>query len=250
MTSPIFLVLTILGGIVLLVVTILWKNIHWEPRHITSSALVDRLRVSARLLPKTKWGWGVLLMIVLAALVTWGLYRTHNTLSEILKAPSVGTVGGFVSQYWLWILIALLAGYVVVISPLVPDGYKKGAQFVIAGVIGLFVVSLIWYFIEAQSTTRAYTPVRESSVPLASSPQSTWPVLIIPAKGRSIQIPVPVGKRVTFAGYDFLAHTQYANGQDCSGGNCPDGQVTSVYAENLRNADNTIQYAYTPVPGF
>lgn len=88
-------------------------------------------------------------------------------------------------------------------------------------------------------------------IPLASSPQSSWPKLVMPANGESEAISaVPPYMHVVAKGDNFLLHTVYRDGRRCTFGQpCPgglDGPIEKVYATNKAPVTNIIIYAFEP----
>lgn len=89
-----------------------------------------------------------------------------------------------------------------------------------------------------------------TTIPLASSPQSSWPKLVLAADGRSENIPIPPGMRIVMSGNGFVLHTMYTDGHECSfeeSGVCPVGAYTGSYAKNKVSETNIVAYAFAPI---
>ncbi|MCR4276083.1 MAG: hypothetical protein NUV90_01730 [Candidatus Parcubacteria bacterium] len=113
--------------------------------------------------------------------------------------------------------------------------------------LALLIALPVWFWIVTPSTNPQQAT--RSEVPLASSPQSSWPKLVIPANGKSERIPVPPGMRIVMAGNKFLLHNVYRNGNECSfNQSCPDvGAVAGNYATNEAQETNIVAYAFAPI---
>jgi hypothetical protein len=177
----------------------------------------------------------VLVVIVGAVLVYWGFQNTH------VRPADVGS-WGFDKWLPLLILWGIIAALIVLNAE---SGTAKTLQLVLAGVmVALLVVFPLWHWIEKPSAGTSHAT--RSEVPLASSPQSTWPKLVIPAGGRSELIPVPQGMHVTMVGGNkFRLHTVYQDGSECAfGDSCPISPQKGVYAKNEATDTNIVSYAY------
>ena len=91
-------------------------------------------------------------------------------------------------------------------------------------------------------TERAMRP--GSAVPFASAPQTEWPKLVIPPRGRSGLVRRPPGMHIVMAGYQFRHIMVFPGGTECSfGQQCPDGPIGG-YAQNEAGETNTVSYAF------
>ncbi|MDP2655196.1 MAG: hypothetical protein Q8P17_01390 [bacterium] len=205
--------------------------------------------------PKTGWRkwvddnwWKVLSVIIVTATIVWGLKSTLGTSSDSktwssLLQPTPEWVWEFFRGYWFWIVL-ILAGLYFWFDGMTPaPAWAKGAKGMVVASAVLMVGAMAIHGIWGESSSSP--KITRSEVPLASSPQSEWPPLFVPANGKK-QIPILPGKRVTVAGYNFVLHTEYEGGRDCSGV-CPDHGVVGVYVENKSATENTVVYAYTPI---
>lgn len=88
---------------------------------------------------------------------------------------------------------------------------------------------------------------QQTTIPLATSPQSSWPKLVIPANGKSQDIVVPAGMHITLIGDGFVLHSIYVDGHECTSKEiCPNGYITGTFITNEAPTANTIAYAFTP----
>lgn len=180
-----------------------------------------------------------MILFCVALLLFWWFY------SSSWKSPGLAEVVEWKNAYWLPILVGLaivyaLAGYATTVT-------EVARAIVLAVAFMLFIGFPVWVWVTGPSTTPRATRVE---VPLASSPQSSWSKLAIPALGRSEQIPVPPGMKAVMAGNRFVLHTVYVDGRDCSfkeSGICPPGAYAGIYAVNEAEETNTVSYAFAPI---
>lgn len=98
-----------------------------------------------------------------------------------------------------------------------------------------------------------------SEIPLVSSPQSSWPTLTIPAKGKVELIPYLyskyphariVGMRVQVTGTEgsFRLYIQYANGNKCVIPDevCALDGIVEMSVGNKLSETNIVSYAFAP----
>lgn len=91
------------------------------------------------------------------------------------------------------------------------------------------------------------THIVRSEIPLASSPQSSWPKLVMSAGGRTELIPVPPQMHIVMNGNDFRVHNVYQDGHECAfGESCVAGPLKGNYATNEAKGTNIISYAFAP----
>lgn len=188
----------------------------------------------------SEYGLSIVVVVVGAALVYWGFQNTQ------IRPTDAGRLGW---TYWLPLLIiwGVLAALVALNSKTL--GAAAGVlQWVFAGVmVALLVILPLWHWVESPSV--GASQVARSEIPLASSPQSSWPKLVIPAGGRSERIPVPQSMHVVMGGENFRFHCVYRDGHEESfgkgGSSCSDGNMPYVYATNENSKDvNIVSYAY------
>ncbi len=180
----------------------------------------------------------------------WWFFGTSSTLapsgvkSSDWSSPSLATVRDGIWSSWFWILI--VCGIFLGAFSIWGGKHKSAQQTAVWGVAAmLFIVIPLLAWIVSPSVENS-SRVTRSEIPLASSPQSEWPKLVIPAGGRSDMVPRPSGMHIVMAGTRFLHHAVYQNGEECSRGpSCPEGSVGS-YARNHAKETNSVSYAYAP----
>lgn len=86
-------------------------------------------------------------------------------------------------------------------------------------------------------------------IPLASSPQSSWPKLVIPAgEKKSERVTVPPSMRTTMIGDKFRLLIIYQSGRECviPDQTCPAEPQAAVHALNDSRETNIVSYAFVP----
>lgn len=157
--------------------------------------------------------------------------------SVSLKAPAPGAVWEFTGGYGLWFVALAIFAYLL--TYLIKKEYEGLAKALRTIVVFVASVAFIGWIINGVWGEK--TP--------ASSPQSTWPRLVLPAGGRSESITVPPGTRMVAVGNNFLLHNVYPGGRECSfGQSCPDvSEVSGVYITNESKETNTILYSFKSI---
>lgn len=202
-----------------------------------------------------KYLWAIPVMVLFGLGVWWGISSlgssTPPTASSSsgwsLEAPAPGKVWEFFKNYWLWVVLILAIPFCVLFA--FKTIWAKAGQGVIVVLAVILVGALIVHGIWGDEKSGSQPVNSRSEVPLASSPQSSWPKLVIPAGGKSEVIPLPSGMRVMWAGYQFRNYTVYPDGHECAFNGttpCPDGG-TGTYANNEVNVVNVVAYAFAPI---
>ena len=184
----------------------------------------------------------VIPVIVVVAIGLWWLWPLHS--------PSLAAVRDGIWNNWFWLLIGCGIVLLVAIFKFKDDPLPgKKLQAAVWGVAVMFfiIIPLLAWITEPSSPHKQQLA---HTIPLASSPQSEWPKLVIPAGGRSEQVQVPHGMRMVMAGSKFRLHTVYQDGRDCTfgGEQCPDGAVVGNYAVNEAGETIVVSYAFIPIP--
>lgn len=178
----------------------------------------------------------ILFVIGGAMLVYWGFQNTQVRPTD---------AGSWSQSHWLPLLIVWGVG-AVLIALNATGTMAKTLQWVLAGtMLMLFVViplvNLAWG--EKTPPQRA----TRSEVPLASSPQSSWPKWVMPPGGESERNTSPPGMHLVAAGNYFRLHAVYPDGRKCSfGQTCENASEIINYATNEANETNTVYYAFAP----
>lgn len=176
------------------------------------------------------------LVLVLLSVLYWNLVRPQlmRGTTPPAAAPAAATAGmgapasapaatSTKKWYWkyFWAILILVGGVA----------------------LSILVVLPIWNWLSSPST-----PQRAAgTIPLASSPQSEWPKLIIPAGGRSETISVPTRMHIVMTGNDFRVHNVYVDGSECTfGDSCVAGPLVGNYVTNEAQRTNTVIYAFAP----
>ncbi|MDO8566906.1 MAG: hypothetical protein Q7R58_02000 [bacterium] len=184
----------------------------------------------------------VALGVVVILLLIWRLWLTQG---QSLESPSAGEVWGWTKTYWHWVALALAIPFVGLFwwseKP-----WAKGLQWSLVAVAAvLFIVCPIIVQFDDDEDPRGAT--RSAEIPLASSPQSEWPKLVIPAGGRSERVTSPPGMHLVMSGNNFLLHAVYPDGHECSfGQSCPNASEIINYATNEAKETNIVSYAFAP----
>ena len=159
-----------------------------------------------------------------------------------LLQPTPEGVWKFFRDYWLWMILALAILFFA--SNALPDSWAKAAKglvvVIVVTLVGAMAVHGIW-------GDKPLVPSASSrtEVPLASSPQSEWSKLVIPAGRKSQFVPRPSGMKIRMAGQNFEGFNVF-EGSECSFlKTCPEGSL-GAYARNLSEEENIISYAYVP----
>lgn len=182
--------------------------------------------------------WSILLVIGGAVALYWG-FNTQ------MRPVDVGNW-----SYGKWLPLLIFWGFGAALIAL--NAKEKTAvtlQKVLMWVMLALLIALpLWSWIATPSDSTSQQAAH-SEIPLASSPQSSWPKLAIPANGKSERIPVPPGMRIVMAGNKFLLHNVYRDGNECSfNQSCPDiGAVAGNYATNEAQETNIVAYAFAPI---
>lgn len=180
--------------------------------------------------------WTVLLIVVGGGVVLWGFYRPVH-LTAVMSWR----------EYWfsLVVLWGVLAALVAINAE---KAMAETLQKVLAGVmIALLVVLPIWARITSPSAPPTERATR-SEVPLATSPQSEWPKLVIPPGGKGViqYSEEMVGKHLVLGG-KFVLHSVYSDGRECtSEESCEDGPQTHAYVKNASTETLIVPYAFAP----
>ncbi len=185
---------------------------------------------------------------VVALIVWWSV--PWQQVGSLLKtpSPSLGTVWECVKDHWLWIVLILggSAGALSIVQTMVKAPWARPLQGVLVAAMTLLFVVLpfIGWFNEPPKPPEQ---AARSEIPLASSPQSEWPKLVIPAGGRSENIPVPPYMHAMFIGNNFRVHNVYQDRSECSE-SCTDGPLAAVYvtSKDTKN-QNIVSYYYAPM---
>lgn len=138
----------------------------------------------------------------------------------------------------------------------VPAGVKKWLSLAMVTVAIVTTVAIIASVARSGSSEpkskQAESVVRSTpaAVPLANTAPAAWPKLVIPPGGKSEMISIPLGMYIVMDGKEFVLHTVYMDGRDCSfeeSGVCPAGAYAGSYARNKASETNTVSYAFAPV---
>ncbi|MBU6214928.1 hypothetical protein KGM48_03800 [Patescibacteria group bacterium] len=163
------------------------------------------------------------------------------------EAPTVGTVGVWSRQYWLWLLIALVAIYVIV-DVFLPKKWQEPAKRGIEIAAAVLVLSTVWSWVAGPSQSTTPPAVASTAaLPSASLPQGEWLRIEVPPLGESGLIPRPPGSHLMMASVSRFTHVSiYQDGSRCSYPNpCPTGSVGSV-AKNLETIPIIVSVAVAP----
>ncbi len=186
-----------------------------------------------------KYLWSIVLVIVGVGLVYWGF----NT--QIRPADA----GSWSWNHWLPLLILWgIVSALIALNAKSLGAAAKVLQGVLMGVMFLLFIgfpALVWIKGDEKPSPQHAT---RSEVPLASSPQSTWPKLVIPASGESEQVVVPPSMRTRMIGDQFRLRIVYQDGTECilPSPNCPAKPQRAVYAVNDSKEKNIVSYAFLP----
>jgi len=181
--------------------------------------------------------WSILIIPAGTWLMYWG-FNNH----QIRPAD----VGSWSQNYWFPILICWGTGAVIIkINEKSFGTAAKTLQWILAVMVFIVLIGFpVWSWLAKPNSHSGAC----SEIPLASEPVSAWPKLVMPAGGKSKNVPVPQGMHVVMNGEDFHFHCVYLNGHDISfgkGGSCPSGNMPFVYATNDRvDEQNIVSYAY------
>lgn len=154
-------------------------------------------------------------------------------------------LGSWGRAHWLAMFIACVVAILLIRNHADGDT-KKNLLAMVSVVAVLFLVGLPLYSTykdssheNAERATRS-----EPTIPLASSPQATWPKLVIQGEKSEI-VPRPPGMRINMAGYNFHHVAVYPDGSECivAERECPEGSYGS-YARNDAGRPNIVSYAY------
>lgn len=180
----------------------------------------------------------ILIVIVGVVAVYWGFQNTQIRPTD---------AGSWSWAHWLPLLIIWSTISVLIVfnkKALGEAATMLQTVLAIAMVGALVVLPLVHAIWDESSSSQQVT---RSEVPLASSPQSEWQKLVIPAGGRSELIRRPAGMKVRMAGDNFLLHMVYWDGKECSFRQmpCPESPI-GVYAKNEAMETNIVSYAFVP----
>lgn len=182
-----------------------------------------------------KYLWSILIAIVGVGLAIWGFVTQARP----------ADVGSWSWQYWFPLLViwGTLAA-LIALNKEVLGAASKTLQMVLAvGMTVALVILPVWsWWVTLVPIPRQ----AKQEIPLASSPQSTWPKRAIP-EGKSEFISRPPGMKPRIAGYNFTPYVVYADGSECPGRErqCPEGSV-GVRVRNNAPGENIIAYAFVP----
>jgi hypothetical protein len=192
-----------------------------------------------------KYLWSILIVVALVGLVLWGLSGTLGTPSQSLQSPSLKTVWEGTKNYWLWIVLILAIMFFL--SFFIAKPWAKALQWLsVITAFLLFAVFPVLVGIRGDETSNPQQAAR-SEIPLASSPQSSWPKWAIPPGGKSERIVSPPGFHLVAAGNHFLLHAVYPDGRECSFGQvCENASQIINYATNEAKETNIVPYAFAP----
>lgn len=188
-----------------------------------------------------KWVWSIAIVIIGIGAAYWAYHSS-------LRPADVGSFG---YEKWLTLVFITWGVLSALIALNAEKAVAKTPQSVLIWVmLALLIVLPLWSWLATPSVP-VYASQRavQVQVPLASSPQSSWPKLAVPANGKSEIIPLPSGMRVVWAGYQFRNYTMYPDGHECAFNGttpCPNGG-TGTYANNEANVVNVIAYAFAPI---
>jgi len=183
--------------------------------------------------------WTILLVITGAIVLHHGLYASK------LETPSLASTGSWSQDHWLWILV-----FAIILAILITRILSGGTAAMLQTILWVSVFLLLigfpaWNGIVGTSNT--HQPSSRSETPLASSPQSSWLKLTIPAGGRSAHIPVPPDMHMTAVGNNFRLHNVFVDGSECAfGEQCTDGPLAGVYVTNEAKGTIIVSYAFAP----
>lgn len=187
-----------------------------------------------------KYWWSIPLVLIVGAVV-WGLLWGT---APSLEAPSLKTVWGGTKNYWLWIVVILAIPFFVLYA--VQKPWAKALQWLLAvTALMLFVFFPVLVGIRGDETPNSH---QRSEIPLASSPQSSWPKLVIPSGigSESELIHVPPGTQLSVAGYKFRLYNVYQDKTRCAYENdCKIAPLAGVIAVNESADENILHYAYS-----
>jgi hypothetical protein len=184
---------------------------------------------------KSKLGLNLLFVISGAIALYWG-FNTQMRPAD---------VGNWSYEKWLPLLIIWAIG-ATLIALNAKEKTAATLQTVLTGVMLILLIALpLWSWM----VTPSASPQRatHSEVPLASSPQSSWPKWVIPPGGESERNTSPPGMHLVAAGDHFLLRAVYPDGHKCSfGQSCPNASEIINYATNEAKETNTVHYAFAP----
>jgi len=199
-----------------------------------------------------KWfeeNWpSILIVVVGVAAVYWGFQNTQIRPTD---------AGSWSQNHWLSLLILWGMGHALIALNAKAWGAAVAStlHWVLASVMLLLFIVLpfIGWVGGSSEPKRAESAIRSmpaTVVPLASTSPSSWPKLVIPARGRSELVPIPLNMRIVMDGDQFDLHTVYTDGRDCSfkeSGICPLGAYVGSYAVNKASETNVVSYAFAPI---
>ena len=161
------------------------------------------------------------------------------------QAPTLATIVAWSREHWLWIL--LLAGTGAIFAEMNADALGRARKAVHRTLLWGLLVLFIGIPILASFTSTDDPAANTRQIPLASSPQSSWPKLTAVAGGKFPHIAVPPKMHVVMIGNNFRLHNVYQDGHECAFGEpCVDGPLLYVYATNEAKETNIISYAFAP----
>jgi hypothetical protein len=121
--------------------------------------------------------------------------------------------------------------------------WLRRVMIAIAVIIGIVLIASVARSPEQKQPEKAMLSMKATAIPLASSPQSSWPKLVIQADGQSY-VPRPSGMHIVTAGLNYTSYAVYGDGHECSfKTSCPEGSLGA----NIRNEStkvNVVSYAY------
>lgn len=186
---------------------------------------------------KSKPGLNLLFVIIGAVALYWG-FNTQMRPTD---------VGSWSYGKWLPLLIFWGIGAALIALNAEEKTATTLQKMLMWVMLALLIALPVWSWIVTPSATPQQAT--RSEIPLASSPQSSWPKLAVPAGGKSEVIPLPPDMRVIWAGYQFRNYTVYPGGHECAFNGttpCPNGG-TGTYANNEANVVNVVAYAFAPI---
>ncbi len=156
-------------------------------------------------------------------------------------------VGSLAWKHWLPFLIIWGVGAALI--ALNAETLKKAAgvlQAVLAGTMFMFFIVIpLLARVTSPPTAGSQAHTMRNTIPLASSPQETWPSITIGPDGKSDRLPAPPGMRVVVKGNNFLSHYVYADGNECSfGSNCPANIIALYFTNTSKISPTLVMYAY------
>lgn len=196
--------------------------------------------------------WAIPVIVLIGFGVWWGISslgsstppKTPSSSGWSLEAPSLKTVWEWTKNHWLWIVLILVI--LLFLPSVFAKTWLKPLPWLAAiTAFMLFVLFPVLVGIQGDENPNSH---QRSEIPLASSPQSTWPKLVIPPGigSESELIHVPPGTQLSIAGYKFRLYNVYQDKTRCAYGNdCKIAPLAGTIAVNESADENIIHYAYS-----